>query len=200
MMGCSPGDSECGPEEMPAVRVTVNAFWMDAKLVTQAQHQKAIGANPSHFSGCPECPVEMVSWDDAQRHCAKLGKRLPTEAEWELAARGGTTGARYGDLDAVAWYEDNSEGKTHPVGQKKPNGYGLYDMLGNVWEWCADWYGDHYDGSSPALNPKGPASGRAHVLRGGSWSDIAKDIRASDRAWGIPTFRGDDSGFRCVRE
>jgi formylglycine-generating enzyme required for sulfatase activity/TolB-like protein len=200
LMGCSPGDSECYPDESPAHQVTVNGFSMDAMPVTQAQYQSVIGSNPSHFSGCADCPVETVSWYDAQAYCAKAGKRLPTEAEWEFAARGGTTGSRYGDIDAVAWYGKNSGSKTHPVGRKQANAYGLYDMLGNVWEWCADWYDDKYYSSSTADNPKGPSSGTARVLRGGSWDRAPGGVRASARAGGGPGGRLDYFGFRCARD
>ncbi len=199
-MGCSPGDAECNPDEIPAHQVTVNGFSMDATPVTQAQYQSVIGSNPSHFSGCADCPVETVSWNDAQAYCAKAGKRLPTEAEWEFAARGGTTGSRYGDIDAVAWYGKNSGSKTHPVGRKQANAYGLYDMLGNVWEWCADWYDDKYYSSSTADNPKGPSSGTARVLRGGSWDRAPGGVRASARAGGGPGGRLDYFGFRCARD
>jgi formylglycine-generating enzyme required for sulfatase activity len=200
LMGCSPGDSDCYDWEKPAHDVTVNAFWMDATPVTQAQYQAAVGSNPSQFIGCTACPVETVSWDGAQAYCAKLGKRLPTEAEWEFAARGGTTGARYGNINAVAWHKGNSGGKTHPVGQKQSNAYGLYDMLGNVWEWCADWYDVNYYASSPADNPKGPSSGALRVLRGGSWLAVPRLGRASYRLGNYAEVAGDDDGFRCVRD
>ncbi len=199
-MGCSPGDAECYDDEKPAHEVTVSPFWLDATAVTQAAFQAMMGANPSHFSGCPTCPVDSVTWDEARSYCEKSGKRLPTEAEWEFAARGGKTAARYGDLDAIAWCAENSDNKTHPVGQKKPNGYGLYDMLGNVWEWCADWYDERYYASSPAVNPKGPSSGKRRVLRGDSWRTPAAATRASDRFWDSPDVRYYSFGFRCARD
>jgi formylglycine-generating enzyme required for sulfatase activity len=198
MMGCPPGDKEHGGNETPVHQVTVNAFWMDAKPVTQAQYQKVMNRNPSHTSGGPGCPVEQVSWADAQSYCAKVGKRLPTEAEWEFAARGGAAGGRHGDLDAVAWHKKNSGGKTHPVGQKQPNAYGLYDMLGNVWEWCADWYAPYT--SAPADNPHGPGTGQTRVARGGSWSSDPWGVRACSRFRVDPTHRSGDVGFRCVRD
>jgi formylglycine-generating enzyme required for sulfatase activity len=134
---------------------------MDATEVTQAEYRKVMGKNPSHFSGCDDCPVEQVSWNKANEYAKKVGKRLPTEAEWEYAARGGnkSKGYRYSGsngIDAVGWYDDNSSGKTHPVAQKQPNELGLYDMSGNVWEWCSDWYGSY--SSSPQNNPQGPNS------------------------------------------
>ncbi|MDP8254818.1 MAG: formylglycine-generating enzyme family protein, partial [Candidatus Alcyoniella australis] len=169
-MGCSPGDSECDGDEKPRHQVTVSTFYMDVYEVTQADYQRAMGNNPSKFSGCSNCPVEKVSWNDAKTYCERVGKRLPTEAEWECAARGGTTGVRYGSVDSVGWYFDNSDFKTHPVGQKQANAYGLYDMLGNAWEWTADWYGEKYYSSSPSRDPKGPSSGSYRVLRGGAWN------------------------------
>jgi formylglycine-generating enzyme required for sulfatase activity len=131
------------------------------------------------------------------------GYRLPTEAEWEYACRAGTQ-ARFcfGDdessLDAYAWYEDNSGDETHPVGQKRPNTFGLYDMHGNVWEWCSDWYDEDYYSSSPAVDPQGPSSGSSHVLRSGSWSDDPCDCRSAVRNWITPVFRDYPRGFRIV--
>ena len=124
-----------------------------------------MGSNPSFFDECGDCPVERVSWDDVQEFIGRLNAlegevryRLPTEAEWEYAARAGTSGDRYGgDLDAIAWYRENSEGRTHPVGQKAPNAFGLHDMLGNVFEWVQDWYGAYPGGS--VTDPRGPGPG-----------------------------------------
>ena len=128
--------------EKPVHTVTVSSFYMDATEVTQAEYRKVMGKNPSRFSGCDDCPVENVSWHDANEYAKKVGKRLPTEAEWEYAARGGNKSKGYSysgsnDLDAVGWYDNNSRSKTHPVAQKQPNELGLYDMSGNVWEWCS---------------------------------------------------------------
>jgi len=177
-MGCSPVDGECYPEEKPAHEVTITrGFWMGQTPVTQEAYQRVSGNNPSHFIG-QRLPVEQVSWNDAQAYCEAAGMRLPTEAEWEYAARGGNTSARYGTVDSVAWYGGNSGSKTHEVGQKPANGFGLGDMLGNVWEWVVDWYNDQYYGRSPASDPWGPPSGQSRVLRGGSWSDASS-----------PTFR-----------
>jgi formylglycine-generating enzyme required for sulfatase activity len=131
--------------------------------------------NP-HFDQEDGCPVVCVSWNDAQAYTQWLnGKnpgltyRLPTEAEWDYACRAGTTGERYGDLDAIAWYESNSGGRTHPVGQKQPNAFGLYDMLGNVFQWCRDWEGESYHSSRPATDPQGELNGSCRVVRGGPW-------------------------------
>jgi formylglycine-generating enzyme required for sulfatase activity len=199
-MGCSPGDADCGKDEKPPHRVAVGAFWMDVTPVTVAQYQAVMGDNPLHIPGCPNCPVDTVSWTDAQAYCAKVGKRLPTEAEWEYAARGGTTGPRYGELDAIAWVSRNAGDKTHAVAQKQPNAYGLYDMVGNVCEWCADWYDATYYAASRADNPPGPLSGAHRVLRGASWIDYPPGARASRRAGAVPDFRGRDNGFRCARD
>jgi formylglycine-generating enzyme required for sulfatase activity len=202
LMGCSPDDKECDYNEKPAHQVTVKHFSMDVTQVTQAQFKAVMGKNPSKFQPCPTCPVDAISWSDAHDYCAKVGKRLPTEAEWEFAARGGTAGARYADVDSIAWYANNADEKTHPVATKKPNDYGLYDMLGNVLEWCADWYDGEYYAKAPSDNPQGPAAGGTHVLRGGSWVDPAKNVRASTRGWFSPTSRYFvfTAGFRCARD
>jgi len=200
-MGCVPGDSEYSDDEKPRHQVTVDSFQMDTHEVTQAQYERVMGKNPSSFKNCSDCPVEQVSWDDARSYCSKVGKRLPTEAEWEYAARGGKDGeVRYGSLGDVAWYDGNSEKKTHPVGKKAPNGFGLYDMLGNVWEWCADWYDEGYYAKSPSKDPHGGESGADRVLRGGSWYDKPGFVRASNRNWFSSDFWNDFIGFRCVRD
>ncbi len=200
MMGCPVDDAECFPFEKPAHSVSIAGFWMDKTPVTQSQYHYVMGANPSHFSGCADCPVEMVNWNDAQNYCARVGKRLPTEAQWEFAARAGAAGGRYAELDEVAWYAGNSSDKTHPVAQKQPNAYGLYDMRGNVWEWCADWYAEDYYSHSPSNNPKGPKTGRSRVIKGGSWHNNPKGVRAVSRTGCDPVQRGAELGFRCVRD
>ena len=124
--------------------------------------------------------------------------RLPTEAEWEYACRAGTTGARYGKLGEVAWYEDNSDGETHRVGTKAPNAWGLYDMLGNVWEWCQDWHGSYPSG--PVTDPTGPSTGSYRVYRGGSWDFAAGGVRAAYRGGDSPGYRNVDLGFRVARD
>lgn len=125
----------------------------------------------------------------------------PTEAEWEYAARGGSTGARYGSLGEVAWYNENSESKTHPVGERRANGFGLYDMLGNVWEWANDWYDPNYYQNSPSQDPSGPTSGTTmRSLRGGSWYDSPRTVRVSGRTWSYPNQVSDINGFRCAGE
>ena len=231
-MGCSPGDNECFHDEKPAHTVTISqGFWMGQTLVTQAAYQRVRGSNPSHFHG-DQLPVETVTWDDADGYCAAVGMRLPTEAEWEYAARAGDTASRYGDVDAISWYGDNSGNQridskalyeqdqsnyrnklvangnaTHAVGQKQPNGWKLYDMLGNVWEWTSDWYDKDYYSQSPSQDPRGPSSGTNRVLRGFSWSLSSgmtsgrmNVVRVSFRNRGGPGLRVSDFGFRCAGE
>jgi formylglycine-generating enzyme required for sulfatase activity len=197
-MGCSPGDSECSDNEKPAHLVTITkGFWIGQTEVTQAAHERVTKGNPSHFKGA-SLPVETISWDEAGAYCKAVGMRLPREAEWEYAARGGNPAARYGTLDAVAWHSGNSGSTAHEVGQKQANGYGLYDMLGNVWEWVADWYGEKYYASSPASDPQGPSSGQHRALRGGSWNFPASYARASVRLGSVPVARNLNFGVRCA--
>jgi formylglycine-generating enzyme required for sulfatase activity len=209
LMGCSAGESECGEDEKPAHRVAITkGFEIARREVAQAVWQAVMGTNPSTFKA-PDRPVEQVSWNDVQEFLAALNGRgdgyhyrLPTEAEWEYAARAGTSGAYYGSLDAIAWYGANSGGQTHPVGQKLPNAWGLHDMQGNVWEWCHDWYQDDYYrtlGEAPAVDPRGPASGQQRVLRGGSWYKFLWFLRVSSRFGFRPSGRFPHVGFRCVR-
>jgi len=198
------------PDERPSHTVSLSGFMMGKHPITQAQWMAVMGTNPSHFQGCPSCPVERVSWDDAQTFISKLNAltgqtyRLPTEAEWEYAAGGGSSGrtkwagtdSRW-SLGGYAWYSGNADSKTHPVGQKSPNRLGLYDMSGNVWEWCSDWYGPYTSGA--LTNPRRANSGSHRVLRGGSWSFIAYAVRVASRNLSYPDYRNINNGFRLVR-
>jgi formylglycine-generating enzyme required for sulfatase activity len=200
MMGCSPGDDEGTNRERPSHRVEITkGFWIGETPVTQAAYQRVIGSNPSHFKG-PQRPVENVSWDDATAYCRAVGMRLPTEAEWEYAARAGSTAARYGDLDDIAWYDKNSQQKTHDVKGKRPNAWGLYDTLGNVWEWVADWFDETAYIRGETRDPRGPIDGKDRVVRGGSWDYNSRVVRASYRSWDVPAERYGNLGFRCVEE
>ncbi len=207
-MGDTFGDGES--YEKPAHAVCVADFYMGEAEVTQAEWQDIMGNNPSYFKGCDTCPVENVAWNDVQEYIKKVNQktgrnyRLPTEAEWEYAARSGGkkekwagTGAE-SELGEYAWYGDNSEKKTHPVKQKKSNGLGLYDMSGNVWEWVSDWYNASYYEGSPKNNPNGPSSGSEHALRGGSWLDNPKRFRLTSRSWHYPVYRDNRFGFRLA--
>ncbi|HQP50258.1 MAG TPA: SUMF1/EgtB/PvdO family nonheme iron enzyme [Spirochaetota bacterium] len=205
MMG-SP-DGEGYDREHPRHKVYVSPFWMGKYEVTQAQYQAVMGTNPSNFTGDIRRPVEQVSWNDLVSFCEKFSAkhsvraRLPREAEWEYACRGGTTTRYYwGDNEDgnYCWYYGNSGNTTHPVGQKRPNAFGLYDMSGNVWEWCMDWYDEHYYRNSPEVNPAGPASGSFRVLRGGSWGVDVDGGRSASRGGCDPGGRNYFGGFRVV--
>ena len=202
MMGSFDGDSN----EKPEHKVNISSFRMSKYEVTQEQYRAIMGKNPSHFKGDSN-PVEQVSWNDAVEFCKKFTKkygvkmRLPYEAEWEYACRAGTTTKYYwGDsIDgSYCWYNDNSGSKIHPVGQKKPNAFGLFDMSGNVWEWCMDWHDEDYYSSSPYKNPTGPSSGSSKVLRGGSWVDYPGGVRSAIRVGYGPDDGWDGGGFRVV--
>ncbi len=214
-MGSPSGEKGRYSEEGPQTKVTISrGFLMSKYEVTQAQYKAVMGTNPSSFKGDNK-PVEQVSWHDAVAYCAKLTEkekaagrlpvgyeyRLPTEAEWEYACRAGTTTAfSFGDdvskLGEYAWYGGNSSSTTHPVGKKKPNGWGLYDMHGNVWEWCQDWYGNYPGGS--VTDPQGPATGSYRVERGGYWRSFAGHCRSADRNGYGPGSRYRGLGFRPV--
>ena len=198
--------SDAYGDEKPTHSVTLSSFYLCKYEVTQALWRAVMGNNPSCFGGY-NLPVESVSWNDCQTFISRLnnltGKnfRLPTEAEWEYAARGGnrTRGYKYSGsnfLSDVAWYNDNSGNKTHPVGTKSPNELGLYDMSGNVWEWCSDWYGTYSPSSQ--TNPTGPSSGSSRVYRGGSWISYAGVCRSSCRSSRAPDGRNDGLGLRLA--
>ena len=201
-MGSSSGEVS-GDERPVTVRIS-RGFWLGKYEVTQSEWQAVMGSNPSHFGGCANCPVEQVSWEDAQEFIRGVNMqagrnvfRLPTEAEWEYAARAGTTGDRYGHMDSIAWYSRNSGDRTHPVGGKMPNAFGLYDMLGNVSEWVHDWYGDYPGGS--VTDPRGPDWGLDRVSRGGTWFFGAGSARVSRRLHDPPGSRFNGLGFRLLR-
>ena len=220
-MGSPSNEKDRGGNEGPQTKVTISrGFLMSKYEVTQAQYKAVVGSNPSHFKG-DNNPVESVSWNDAVAYCAKLtGKekaagrlpagyeyRLPTEAEWEYACRAGTTTLfSFGDdeskLGEYAWYAGNSSqpfipvNTTHPVGQKKPNGWWLYDMHGNVYEWCQDWYGNYPGGS--VTDPQGPATGSYRMFRGGHWDNLVALPHSARRGYNRPSDGGKDVGFRPV--
>ena len=192
--------------EKPAHQVTVSSFSIGKYEVTQEEWEAVMGSNPSYFKGAKR-PVECVSWFDCQQFIQKLnaktGKnfRLPTEAEWEFAARGGTKSclAKYAgnsSIDDVAWYKSNSGNQTHNVGQKSPNELGLYDMSGNVWEWCQDWYGGY--SSSSQSDPRGYSSGSSRVFRSGSWNNGAGFCSVWHRDYGSPDCSSYDLGLRLA--
>ncbi|MGN1172698.1 MAG: SUMF1/EgtB/PvdO family nonheme iron enzyme, partial [Muribaculaceae bacterium] len=199
------GDDAFG-DEKPAHSVKLSGYYIGKYEVTQAQWKAIMGNNPSKFKG-DNLPVESVSWYDCQEFIRKLNKRtgkkfsLPTEAQWEYAARGGKRGGtKYSgsnDIDSVAWYDGNSGGKTHPVGTtNSPNDFGIYDMSGNVEEWCQDWYDSNYYKNSPTTNPTGPNSGPNRVYRGGSWLNYAGSCRVSIRSSNTPSYKFCVLGFR----
>jgi formylglycine-generating enzyme required for sulfatase activity len=223
------GDSAGRDDETPH-EVSVSAFYLDKVPVTQELYTKVMGVNPSKRKD-PQCPVERTQWTDAVRFCNKCseldgltqcydldtwvcnfaadGYRLPTEAEWEYACRAGSTG-RYGfdgdeaKLPQYAWLKPHSQGKTQPVGQKLANRWGLFDMHGNVWQWCNDWYGETYYKESPKEDPRGPATGKTRVMRGGAWDTNADKCRAAYRHKDFPAnsdicFGSDPYGFRRAR-
>lgn len=206
-MGCtSEQGGECDSDENPSHQVSLGDFWIGETEVTQALWKAVMGSNPSYFKG-DNLPVERVSWNDCQEFIRKLNQltgktfRLPTEAEWEYAARGGkhSCGYKYAGSNSVGevgLYDSNSDNKTHPVKTKKANELGLYDMSGNVWEWCSDWCGN-YSGSALS-GPKGPSSGLYRVLRGGGWYYDARGCRVSNRYGIDPDYRGSDFGFRLT--
>jgi formylglycine-generating enzyme required for sulfatase activity len=224
------GSNRGSADEAPVHRVSVEAFYMDAYEVTQQRYGELVRGNPSHFKG-PKNPVEQVSWPLAALYCnarsraeglqpcyredtaecnyQASGYRLPTEAEWEYACRAGAdTSYCFGDdarkLGDYGWYAGNSADTTHPAGRKKPNRWGLYDLYGNVAEWCNDRYDPRYYEHSPGKAPRGPVKSDKIVLRGGAWNSTAEECRSAHRlcenpGFQVPCFRGDHIGFRCVR-
>jgi len=203
-MGCSPNDVQCSSSEVPPHMVTVSAFELLETEVTQAQYEGVTEVNPSDFAGCPECPVETVTWHEAKEFCEGIGGRLPSEAEWEYAARAGTLTATYGGddetaLQEIAWYDANSGSATQVVKTRTPNGFGLYDMLGNLFEWNEDcWHWDYNEApSTGGVWAGGKCDFR--VLRGGSWYTSESDLRVSVRNNVNPDNKSNSLGFRCAR-
>lgn len=201
---------DCDTDESPTQLVTIGDYYIGQYEVTQALWEAVMGSNPSAFSGCPDCPVEQVSWQEIQQFLGKLNAltglnyRLPTEAEWEYAARGGQSAAGLpyaGSDDAVqvAWYAANAGDSTHVVGQKAPNVLGLYDMSGNVYEWCLDWLAEDYSGVTIMDNPNGVETGFTRVRRGGSWKTEARYLRTANRDGLLPTSANSDTGLRLAR-
>ena len=199
--------SDAYDSEKPVHSVTLSDYYIGETEVTQELWEAVMGSNPSYCKGNNQRPVERVSWNDCQEFINKLNRltgknfRLPAEAEWEYAARGGkySRGYKYSgrnDVDEVAWYESNSGETTHPVATKEANELGLYDMNGNVWEWCKDWYG--YYQSNSQTNPTGPSRGEFRVLRGGSWFNDDRDLRVSGRGGFTPDGRGSNFGLRLA--
>lgn len=210
IMGCPRDEKGRLPGDFDKHEVTISrSFYLGVYPVTQKQYTAIMGSNPSKFKGETH-PVEQVRWTEVQVFCKRVSARthkklrLPTEAEWEYACRAGTTTAySFGDdwrkLRDYAWYADNSGNTTHPVGEKKPNPWGLYDMHGNVWQWCSDWDSKSHDGKAEK-DPRGPKSGKNHVARGGSWLGDFRMCRSAFRTGSAPSIRLSHFGFRVIVE
>lgn len=223
-MGCTSEQQDCSSDEKPAHQVTLSDFYLGKYEVTQKLWRDIMGNDPSNFKNCDQCPVEQVSWEDVQAFLQKLNTkypgrnyRLPTEAEWEYAAREGGKAVLFGNGKNIAdpkemnFYSQESakkpysvagnyRGKTTPVGSFAPSVLGLYDMAGNVREWCSDWYGSDYYSSSPSSNPQGAAFGSGRVVRGGSWGSYPQNCRVADRNNDTPGNRSNGGvGFRLAR-
>jgi len=196
-MGCSANDDECLGRERPARPITLTRdFWIGQTEVTQEAYKRVMkGADPSQFKG-PRHPVEKVTWREAQLFCRSIGGQLPTDAQWEMAARGGSVRPRHGVVARIGWYSKNSVYQSHEVAKLAPNGYGLYDMLGNVWEWTAD----SWSGLPNGTDPVATGSGDTRVIRGGSYYSNPVDLRVSSRYFAAGTTRDYSIGFRCVWE
>lgn len=208
-MGCSPGDNDCRSDEMPAHPVTLTrGFWLGQFPVTMAAYKRFAESTGRTMPPAPrfnegwnleQMPVVNVTWDDAHAYCGWVGGRLPTEAEWEYAARGGSKEMRYGPLDEVAWHDSNSGYRTHVGGEKRANGFALFDMLGNVDEWVNDWYDADYYVNSPSMDPLGPPKGAERILRGGCWYNYPRFVRVSAR-YGSGSSGKDFNGLRCAMD
>jgi formylglycine-generating enzyme required for sulfatase activity len=205
------GSIEGYSNEKPVHTVTLPGFYIGKYEITQKQWKQIMGANPSGHKNCDNCPVENVSYSDVQKFIKKLNQktgkryRLPTEAEWEFAARGGTKtrGYRYAGSDnlaSVGWFSQNSNKSTKNVGQKTANELGIYDMSGNVFEWCSDWYDEGYYEYSPNYNPKGPTNGSSRSIKGGSYFNLQNYCRSAYRNGYSTTYKDTDLGFRLASE
>lgn len=206
-MGATSEQTGAESDESPTHSVTLSDYYIGETEVTQELWSAVMGSNPSHFTGDMQRPVEKVSWNDCQTFISRLNEltgatfRLPTEAQWEYAARGGNKSKGYtysgsNEIDDVAWYCDNSDITTHPVKTKAPNELGIYDMSGNVWEWCSDWYGSY--SSAAQTDPTGPATGYRRMIRGGGCSFIASSCRVAMRSWWLPTDTSSSRGLRLA--
>ncbi len=212
VMGCvNEQDSACYYWEKPSHKVSISSFYLNKYDVTQKEWEAVTGKTPWFSKACADCPVENISWYDAQVFINKLNQitgrnyRLPTEAEWEYAAGGGNKSHGYkfsgsNNPDEVAWYDKNSSKQSHPVGQKKPNELGLYDMSGNVFQWCSDWFDEKYYTSSPSDNPVGPRTGAYRAVRGGSWWSEVNQGRTICRDRYPSDAKDDDVGIRLARD
>jgi formylglycine-generating enzyme required for sulfatase activity len=218
LMGAADSDDDAGNDEKPQHRVRITRpFYLGATMVTRRQYRAVTGADPRCFEGSDDLPVDQVSWEDAMAFCARLnelGRRqlgdaayqLPTEAQWEYACRAGSqTRFSFGDDDRVlgyyGWFSRNSKGRTQPVGQKRANAWSLFDMHGNLWEWCWDAYDGSYYAKSPVDDPRGPdpAGAADRVNRGGCWLNIPRNCRSANRGWNTPGSRYNNVGFRVAR-
>jgi formylglycine-generating enzyme required for sulfatase activity len=208
-MGCSSGDADCEDDEQAHQVTLTNNYWITRTEVTVRAFKRFCAATGSQMpvahASNPNweneaVPISNVSWDEAATYCHWAQARLPTEAEWEMAARSGSPQARYGALDEVAWHRDNSGGSSRAVGEKQPNAFGLLDVLGNVWEWTADRYGRDYYSAAAVTNPSGPSAGNFRVLRGGSWLRAASEVRVSERYPARPDNPDHGIGFRCASD
>jgi len=205
------GGSGLNNDEQPVHAVTVTSFYLDANEVTVAQYRafstatsRTMPASPS-WGFSDDNPIVSVNWNDATAYAQWAGKRLLTEAEWEYAARGGNKSHAYtysgsSSIGDVGWYDVNAGKRTHAVGTKTPNELGLFDMSGNVYEWCSDWYDSGYYRLSPSVDPKGPSSGIGRIVRGGDWSDPADASRVGRRLGVPPTYITNLFGFRCAKD
>jgi formylglycine-generating enzyme required for sulfatase activity len=203
-MGCSTADRECNAAENPSHLVRISSgFWIGQTEVTVEALWKFVATSAGRSagpvdSGSARLPAVSVTWDEAQAYCKWIGGQLPTEAEWEYAARAGTVTSRYGDVREIAWFKDNSGNRVHEVGQKKSNAWGVQDMLGNLWEWVGDWYAPDYYRPAAVSDPTGPATGRERVVRGGSWDNTMGLLRVSLRLGNDPSSSSANNGFRCA--